>query len=197
MKRIAISQRVQVLSDIGERRDALSQEWADLMTACGFLPLLLPNHQKTAENLLSELLPDGILLTGGNDLASYGGDAPERDAVEHMLVDYSIAHKIPLLGVCRGMQLLLDHFGTPLERVEGHIRVEHLLENGDTVNSFHGWGARSCLPPLKAVHHCNDGVVEGIVHTNYPWICGIMWHPERYTPFRQCDIQWIQEVFSK
>ena len=197
MKRIAISQRVQILPEIGERRDALSQEWAELMTACDFLPLLLPNHQTAAQNILHELPPDGILLTGGNDLADYGGDAPERDQVEHMLVEYAIQHKIPVLGVCRGMQLLLNHFGTPLERVEGHIRVEHPLDNGDTVNSFHGWGTRSCLPPLKAVHHCKDGVVEGIVLTDYPWISGIMWHPERYAPFRQCDIQRMKEVFSK
>lgn len=197
MKRIAISQRVQILPDIGERRDALSQEWAELMTACGFLPLLLPNHRTAAENILHTLSPDGILLTGGNDLASYGGDAPERDQVEHMLIEYAIQHKIPLLGVCRGMQMLLDYFGTPLERVEGHIRVEHPLDNGDTVNSYHGWGTRNCLPPLKALCHCQDGVVEGIVHSDYPWIFGIMWHPERYSPFRPCDIQRIQEVFSK
>lgn len=197
MKRIAISQRVQILPDIGERRDALSQEWAEFMTACDFLPLLLPNHRTAAENILHTLSPDGILLTGGNDLATYGGDAPERDEVEHMLVEYSIQHKIPLLGVCRGMQLLLDFFGTPLERVEGHIRVEHPLDNGDTVNSYHGWGTRNCLLPLKAVHHCQDGVVEAIVHADYPWISGIMWHPERYVPFRQCDIQRMKEVFSK
>lgn len=197
MKWIAFSQRVQVIADYGERRDALSQEWAELAQVCGFLPLLLPNCRAVVEEMLFALPPDGILLTGGNDLIRCGGDAPERDEMETMLIQYAIDNRIPLLGVCRGMQLLLDHFGTPLEEVEGHVRVEHALDHGDRVNSFHRWGARTCKPPLRAVCRSEDGVVEEIVHQDYPWIHGMMWHPERYSPLRQRDIQRIKEVFSQ
>lgn len=196
MKWIACSQRVQIIPSYGERRDALSQEWTEAAQVCGFLPLLLPNRKAMAEEMLAALPPDGILLTGGNDLVSYGGDAPERDEMEHMLVQYSIEHQIPLLGVCRGTQLLMEHFGTRLERLEGHIQVEHQLDNGDQVNSFHGWGTRECEPPLRVVCRSEDGVVEEIVHQDYPWIYGIMWHPERYSPLRPGDIQRIKEVFS-
>lgn len=196
MKRIAVTQRVEYIEGTGERRDALSQEWAVLAQACGFLPLPLPNHLPTVQALFEELAPDGILLTGGNDLCAYGGDAPERDAVERYLVALAVERKLPLLGVCRGMQLLLDYFGTPLERVSGHVRTEHALSNGDTVNSFHCWGAAECRPPLKALAYSADGVVEGVRHLACPWICGVMYHPERCQPLRERDILWIKEMFA-
>lgn len=196
MKYVAMTQRVQILADIQERRDALSQEWASLAVHCGFLPVLLPNNLEAAKSILSELPVGGILLTGGNNLASYGGDAPERDELEHFLVTYAIEQKIPLLGVCRGMQLLLDHFGTPLAHVENHVRVAHALDNGDTVNSYHSFGAKHCIAPLQAIYHSEDGVVEGVIHKDCPWIRGIMWHPERYDPFREKDITMIKEMFQ-
>lgn len=119
MKYIALTQRVQVLSDIQERRDALSQEWASLSAVCGFLPMLLPNVLPVAEQLLKEQPPCGILLTGGNDLVSYGGDAPERDEVEHVLLSMPSRHIRLFWVFAGGMQMLLDHFGTPLVSTSG------------------------------------------------------------------------------
>ena len=196
MKKITITQRVQVIADIGERRDALSQEWAELADACGFLPVLLPNRPDTARQLVQALEVDGIILSGGNSLTRYGGDAPERDETEHFLVDHAERRRIPLLGVCRGMQLLLDHYQTPLQLVENHVRVQHRLDNGDTVNSFHGFGAVSCAAPLAVTCRSLDGVVEGVQHMDCPWIRGVMWHPERYHPMRQQDIAMIKELFD-
>mgnify|MGYP006064688457 FL=1 len=86
MKKIAITQRVQILSDINERRDALSQEWASLANTCGFLPILLPNSLQTVQQILQEIQIDGLMFSGGNDLVAYGGDAPERDEVGHFLI---------------------------------------------------------------------------------------------------------------
>lgn len=195
-KLIAITQRVERIEAIGERRDALSQEWAVLAEACGFTPLPLPNCLPAVRELLAALPVEGFLLTGGNDLASYGGDAPERDGVERHLVQAAVGRRIPLLGVCRGMQMVLDCFGTPLRRVEGHIRVEHALDSGETANSFHGWGAVECRPPLAPLAWSADGVLEAVAHQDYPWIKGIMWHPERYHPARPQDIARIKGVFS-
>jgi len=136
-KCIAVTQRVEYIENIGEKRDSLSQEWSMLADACGFLPLLLPNRLSIVRQLLSAVKPDGILLTGGNDLVAYGGDAPERDETERFLLQYAVENHISLLGVCRGMQIILDFFGTPLQQVRGHVRVEHPLSNRDCVNSFH------------------------------------------------------------
>lgn len=196
MKRVFITQRVEWIEPIRERRDALSQEWAALAETCGFLPLLLPNRLETVRRMAEELPPDGILLTGGNDLAAYGGDAPDRDETEEFLIHLSMGGRIPLLSVCRGTQMLLHHFGTPLQKIEGHVRTEHPLSNGDTVNSFHGWGALECRPPLEAAARSGDGVVEAIRHLDCPWIQGVMWHPERYHPFRERDITWIKEALA-
>lgn len=194
-KCIAMTQRVDCIEAVGERRDALSQEWIGLAEACGFSPLLLPNHLLTVCELIEVRKPDGIILTGGNDLVAYGGNAPERDALEQFLIQYSQEQKIPLLGVCRGMQMIMDQFGIELRKVEGHVRMEHLLSNGDTVNSFHSWGAVSCQRPLLPGAWSADGVLEAVTHQDCPWIYGIMWHPERYHPLRQQDIQFVKEVF--
>ena len=196
MKRVFITQRVEWIEPIRERRDALSQEWAALAEACRFLPLLLPNRLETVRCMAEELPPDGILLTGGNDLAAYGGDAPDRDEAEEFLIGLAMERKIPLLAVCRGAQMLLHRFGTPLEKIEGHVRTEHPLSNGDKVNSFHNWGALDCRPPLEALARSGDGVVEAVRHRDCPWIQGVMWHPERYNPFRERDITWIKEALA-
>lgn len=195
-KLIAVTQRVEYIEAVRERRDALSQEWAGLAEACGFVPLPLPNRLPAVRALLAALPVEGILLTGGNDLAACGGDAPERDEVERYLIQTALERRIPLLGVCRGMQMVLDYFDTPIQRVEGHIRVEHPLDSGDTVNSFHGWGAAECRSPLVPEAWSADGVLEAVSHGSCPWIRGIMWHPERYHPARPQDIARIKEVFS-
>ena len=196
MKRIYLTQRVEQIESIGERRDALSQEWAELAEACGFLPIPLPNRLPTVRRLLEELPPDGILLTGGNNLASCGGDAPERDQVERYLIERSLADRIPLLGVCRGAQMLIRYFGTPLQRVEGHVSLDHPLSNGGTVNSFHSWGARECRPPLTDLAWSADGVLEAVRHRDCSWIWGVMYHPERYHPFRAQDIEFMKEALQ-
>lgn len=66
------------------------------------------------------LHPCGIVLTGGNSLCKYGGNAPERDENEHTLIDYAVQNNIPLYGLCRGMQVILDYFGIELENVAFH-----------------------------------------------------------------------------
>lgn len=195
-KVLAITQRVEIIEGIGERRDAISQEWIDFVETCGFLPLLLPNHLSTVKQILEKFPVEGFLLTGGNDLVSYGGAAPERDEMERYLIQISMEKKVSILGVCRGMQMILDFFGTSLQRVEGHVRREHRLDNGDIVNSFHNWGVKECNSALTVLSYSDDGIVEEVKHSKFEWIRGIMWHPERHHPFRERDVKLIQEVFG-
>ena len=93
------------------------------------------------------------------------------------------------------MQAILDYFGIPLAKVEGHVRREHILDNGDMVNSFHNWGAQVCRLPLLPLAWSGDGVLEAVSYQDHALIRGVMWHPERYYPFRERDIEMIQEVF--
>lgn len=197
MKRIGITQRVDIIDKIGERRDSISQEWVSFLKECGYLPIFLPNDVDTALILAKELEIDGILLTGGNHLFSYGGDAKERDDTEKALIDYGISKGIGILGVCRGMQVLLHYFGQKLVPVQNHIGKIHRLQSGQEVNSYHSFGAVECELPLIAKEICEDGVIEKIAHQSIPNLCGIMWHPERYQPFRIEDIQLVKGVFER
>ncbi len=199
MMLIAITQRVVTDSVTGERRDALDQRWTPFLQACGLAPLLIPNHVETARQLMQHHSVCGVLLTGGNDLAAYGGDAPERDATELFLIEEAEETGRPILGVCRGMQMLQHHAGVTLQRVLGHVAVRHTLQLPDgpaEVNSFHGWGATATVPGLNIIATADDGVVEAVVDRQKQF-AGIMWHPERESPFRQHDLDFVRRFFTE
>jgi N5-(cytidine 5'-diphosphoramidyl)-L-glutamine hydrolase len=198
MKTIAITQRVAVIPQYGERRDCLDQAWARFVAACGLLPLPVPNVPQVALSLFERADIAGLLLTGGNDLTSLGGDAPERDATENALVDAAQARGLPVLGVCRGMQLIQQRHAVPLDRVEGHVTPSQIIQiNGEpmTVNSYHCFAARESRVPLEVWAVAADGVVKAVRHTARP-VTGIMWHPERQTPFCASDIALFHSVFG-
>ena len=198
MKAVAITQRVSVVPSDGERRDGLDQAWTKFLLACELLPVLLPNVTEAALGLCERAGITGLVLTGGNDLAVLGGNAPERDAVENALLDLAERRKLPVLGVCRGMQVIQQRCGIPLRRVEGHVTQRQVIRiNGEPkeVNSYHHFGAFDSRPPLDVWAVADDGVVKAIRHSTQP-ITGIMWHPERSAPFSPADIVLFREIFS-
>ncbi|MGA3211821.1 MAG: gamma-glutamyl-gamma-aminobutyrate hydrolase family protein [Terriglobales bacterium] len=198
MKAVAITQRVSVLPAYGERRDCLDQAWTRFLSACGLLPVLIPNVTEAALALSEGTGVSGLVLTGGNDLAILGGDAPERDAVEKALLDLAERRKLPVLGVCRGMQVIQQRFGIPLRRVEGHVAPRQVIRiEGEQreVNSYHRFAAFDSRPPLDVWAVADDGIVKAIRHSAQS-ITGIMWHPERSAPFSQADVALFRHVFG-
>jgi gamma-glutamyl-gamma-aminobutyrate hydrolase PuuD len=196
--RIAVTQRVAVVPHYGERRDCLDQAWPRFMAACGLLPLPVPNIVEVALALCAASDVAGLVLTGGNDLAALGGDAPERDATENALLDMAESRGLPVLGVCRGMQLIQQRCAVPLERVEGHVTQRQTIHiNGEPmqVNSYHRFAARESRPPLEVWAVAGDGVVKAVRHTGRA-TTGIMWHPERNTPFAADDLALFRRVFK-
>ncbi|MFM7061592.1 MAG: gamma-glutamyl-gamma-aminobutyrate hydrolase family protein [Actinomycetes bacterium] len=188
-RRIAITQRVVTSRD--ERRDALDQRWTSLADRLDALVVPVPNVLSDHESWLDAVNPDLVVLSGGNDLASVsdGPDvAPERDALERALIDRAVADGLPVLGVCRGMQMLVVHFGGHVEAVPNHAGTQHSITValGDerprtrTVASHHRWGVPlGGLPPsFGVVATAGDGTIEGIMHSAHP-LFGMMWHPER------------------
>ncbi len=198
MKAVAITQRVSVVPAYGERRDCLDQAWTKFLAACGLLPVLLPNVAEAALALCEGAGIGGLVLTGGNDLAVLGGDAPERDAVEDALLDLAERRSLPVLGVCRGMQVIQRRFAIALCRVEGHVAQRQIIRiDGERkeVNSYHHFAAFDSRPPLEIWAVADDGVVKAIRHSAEP-ITGIMWHPERSAPFSPADVVLFRQVFG-
>jgi N5-(cytidine 5'-diphosphoramidyl)-L-glutamine hydrolase len=198
MRMVAITQRVTVVPEHGERRDCLDQAWPRFLAACGLLPLAMPNVAAVALAMVRDANVAGLVLTGGNDLAALGGDAPERDATENALLDDAESRGLPVLAVCRGMQLVQQRCAIPLLRVEGHVtRRQTIRIDGEPaeVNSYHRFAASETRPPLDVWALAADGVVKAVRHSARP-LTGIMWHPERNTPFAAADIALFRRVFE-
>jgi putative glutamine amidotransferase len=160
--------------------------------------VLLPNVTEAALGLCERTGVAGLVLTGGNDLAALGGDAPDRDAVEAALLDWAERRGLPVLGVCRGMQVIQQRFAVPLRRVEGHVAQRQVIRiDGEPreVNSYHCFAAFDSQPPLEVWAVADDGVVKAVRHSTQP-VTGIMWHPERLAPFSPVDVQLFRQVFG-
>lgn len=209
MKQIGLTQRVEVVSAYGERRDCLDQQWSALLNAAGFIPVLIPNNWPALKALLDDYKLDGFILTGGNDLASQteaGNTAPERDRTEKIILDYASQFQLPLLGICRGMQMINNYLGGKLAEIKGHVALHHQVESRaaldvltgyERVNSFHNWAIleEAIGEGLEAAVFAGDDSVEAFYHRSLPWV-GIMWHPERENPFNRRDLNLFKWLFA-
>lgn len=203
MIRVGLTQRVETVEAYEERRDCLDQRWGPLMESYGVLPVPLFNRTDDVEAYVRRLNLDGVVLTGGNDLEDAEGAtdmAPERDRFERALLDVAIDRRLPVVGVCRGLQLINVYCGGSVRSIEGHVAVRHDLDidvgralladipDHVTVNSYHRFGvpADAVGDDLAVVGRAPDGTVEWAEHRNHP-ITGVMWHPERDSPTASLD----------
>ena len=146
----------------------------------------------------------GLLLPGGGDLEPwrYGqentasrGLEPERDAAELALLELFTVRRLPVLGICRGLQTVNVFFGGTLcQDIPGHAaqngadRLHRIRTSpsplrglcGETcvVNSAHHQAADRLGAGLEAVQWTADGVVEALCHQTLP-VWAVQWHPER------------------
>jgi len=227
--KIGLTLRVSSAREYQETRDAISHEWVPYLQNLGYCPVLIPNTLQDVNTYVQNLGIEALLLTGGNDISpqTYGGraetasgDTPskERDQTEFQLLKYASETKIPVIGTCRGMQLINTFCGgTLIQNIcrqvgskVNHIAHDHpvkiihpgfaafLQRESITVNSFHSQGVTpatlsSDLQPFAVSEE--DGIVEGLFHPRLPWL-GLQWHPERRTPSRETDIRIIRTLFA-
>lgn len=211
MKTIAVSQRVDWYPDRGESRDGLDHAWAELFEGLNFLLVPVPNQPTAIDLWLQRVNPDGVLLSGGNDLGGmYGAEnvSDLRDRVEASLLDWAEANNRPVVGVCRGFQFINRYLGGTLEPQTGHVRTSHGVEpSADslsifkgyrTVNSFHRWSisAESLGSDLVPQIYADDLSIEAALHSSLPWV-GMMWHPEREGVSGKLDIQLLKWAFRR
>jgi len=196
--RVALTQRVELVPSYGERRDSLDQRWSAFLDCCGMVPLAVPNNADLLPRLMQSIPVSGVVLTGGGDLAAYGGAAPERDRTEEALLRAALERNLPVIGVCRGMQAIQHFFGVRLFAVTGHVAPEQTVVidgKRETVNSFHNYGASASVPDLEVWATADDGVIKAVRHRHH-LVQGVMWHPERISPFRDADIALFRQAFG-
>jgi putative glutamine amidotransferase len=182
-----------------EWRDAIDVRWAAFLAHCGLQPLYVPNDAAAAARLLDRMDPAGVVLTGGGSCSALSGRVEERDRTEAAALDWAIARRKPVLGVCRGMQVLLARAGATLERVHDHVSRRHAVEGvlgRRVVNSFHKYGFRTAPPAYAVQARSDDGVVEAAMDASSRH-AAVMWHPERELEPDAADLALFRGIFGE
>ncbi|HZE93714.1 MAG TPA: gamma-glutamyl-gamma-aminobutyrate hydrolase family protein [Gemmatimonadales bacterium] len=199
----------------GRERITLNTAYVRALEGAGLVPLAIPTILAPDRAAAALDGVRGLVLTGGEDVAParYGavphprlGDVdPVRDAAELALIDAARRRRLPILAICRGIQILNVALGGTLyqdlnserpgsvphnESSNHDVRVEpgSLLERtlgarSASVNSRHHQAIRDLAPGLKAVAWADDGVIEAAepADASAPWIVAVQWHPEDLT----------------
>ncbi|MFF8033340.1 MULTISPECIES: gamma-glutamyl-gamma-aminobutyrate hydrolase family protein [unclassified Streptomyces] len=172
--------------------------------AGGLAAMLPPDAPEHAPAAVARL--DGLVVAGGPDVepVRYGAEpdprtgppARARDAWELALIEAALDRRIPLLGICRGMQLLnVALGGTLVQHVDGHAgtpgvfgrhavkpvpgtRYAALVPEQASVPTYHHQAVDRLGEGLVPSAHAEDGTVEAIELPSAPWVLGVQWHPE-------------------
>jgi putative glutamine amidotransferase len=181
----------------------------------GGLPLLLPYLPDDESLVICARRLDGLLLTGGGDIHPFlfgeepnrklGAFDPERDAFEIAIMKTMLNLRKPVLGICRGIQVInvalggtlyqdletqlpgsLQHQQQAARRHPAHgvtvqpeSRLAGILGSARLrVNSLHHQAIRDPAPGLRVTAWADDGVIEGVEAPGDPLLLGVQWHPE-------------------
>ncbi|HLB82291.1 MAG TPA: gamma-glutamyl-gamma-aminobutyrate hydrolase family protein [Gemmatimonadales bacterium] len=200
-------------TDGGRERVALNIAYVRALTRAGLTPLLVPPMLEPDAACAALDRVQGLVLTGGEDVEpsryrtaphpKLGETDAARDAVELALIAGAERRRLPVLAICRGIQILnvalggtlyqdlgseragpVDHSDAAARhglRVEPASLLHHTLATVEaSVNSRHHQAIRELAPTLRATAWAEDGVIEGVERRDRaaPWTVAVQWHPE-------------------
>ncbi|WP_432402515.1 gamma-glutamyl-gamma-aminobutyrate hydrolase family protein [Wukongibacter sp. M2B1] len=197
----------------------VSHNYIKSVYLAGGIPILIPlvDDKEFSKEYLETI--DGIIFSGGDDISplSYGENpirhvqtiCQERDEFEIEFFLEALKLNMPILGVCRGMQLMnvglggnlyqdinseiensLGHFpqGTSPHNLYHQIKIDEESKLFDIfrkteikVNSFHHQAVKKRAKDLKETAWASDGIIEAIEHEDRDFVVGVQWHPEDLT----------------
>ncbi len=176
--------------------DFIDHYWINYFKLKKISFFLIPNIDNYKENFSKNQIRL-VILPGGNDLCSKDKISKIRLKVEFKLIKYALKNDIPILGICRGMQVINLFFKGKQNKIYGHMRTNHQIyfekkifgKKLMYVNSFHNFGI-----PLKKMSNKFDVIaldgdknVEIFKHKRKK-ILGLMWHPERNKTYNQLNL---------
>ena len=191
--------------DDGEEKTYLRFAYTDAIISAGGGPLAIGLCENDAYIYDMLSVADGLFLTGGDDIATelYGEKRTEkcgpvsllRDRFEIRALHIAIKLGLPVLGVCRGAQVMnVALGGTLYEDMSGHRQTlpRHLPSHTVTVsgalggiypqtakvNSFHHQAINNVSPKLEICAVSDDGYTEAVYMPHHPFFVGVQWHPE-------------------
>ncbi len=198
---------------------AVSDSYVKSVILGGGIPILLPvvEEVEMADEYLDAI--DGLLLSGGEDVCTmrYGENpikevemfCPQRDDFEINLFIEALNRDMPVLGICRGLQVMNAALGgslyqdifTQVDNVLGHLpkkmpvdtlfhcinimegsRLESIFDSRNLrVNSYHHQAVKQVSEAFTATAFSTDNIIEAIEHKNKRFALGVQWHPEDLT----------------
>lgn len=211
-----------ISGNYAEGNASLAEGYYQSIEQAGGIPVIIPPTDNRV--LLTALLDriDGLLLSGGADVnplycheepqKALGSINPQRDACELLLTRLAYDRNIPILGICRGIQVLAialgghirqdiystdgetlpatikhsqsapRHISTHTVTIESDSILGHLLGEKLFVNSFHHQAVDQPGPRFNVTARATDGIIEAIESNEMKDIIGVQWHPECYAP---------------
>lgn len=201
---------------LGGRACLVNQSFVRVLEEEGAVPIVLPlvREEQTLRVMYGKI--DGLLLAGGVDIdPSYFGEAPhpklgkvdaQRDWMELLVTPWALSEGMPILGICRGIQVLsvaaggniwqdiaaqksgaMEHLyaTTSANKIAHKVsivpgsRLSDMFPSGElSVNSFHHQAVKDVGGGLTVTAVAPDGIIEAVEKQGKSWVIGVQWHPE-------------------